>query len=176
MTMKRILTILGILAAVLLVGFLILRTTTKSNSPEATAQTNQNGLIVKVDYCRPYKKGRQIFGGLVPYGKVWRTGANEATLIKFDQNVTVAGQSLKAGEYTLWTIPSQQGWIVVINGETGQWGTNYDQKKDVFRTPISSRPHSPMAEQFTISFTPATGGTDMILAWDTTEAIVPIRQ
>ena len=174
--MKRILTILGILAAVLLVGFLIIRTVTKSNSPEATVQTNQNGLTVKVDYCRPYKKGRQIFGGLVPYGQVWRTGANEATRIKFDQNVTVAGQPLKAGEYTLWTIPSQQGWTVVINGETGQWGTNYNQKKDVFRAAISSRPHSPMAEQFTISFAPATAGTDMILAWDTTEAIVPIRQ
>ncbi|MDB5242332.1 MAG: hypothetical protein JWP57_2957 [Spirosoma sp.] len=174
--MKRVLIILGILSAILLVAFFILRSNTKSSSPAAVAQTNQNGLTVKVDYCRPYKKGRAIFGGLVPFGQVWRTGANEATLINFGQDVTVAGKPLKAGEYSLWTIPSQQGWIVIINGETGQWGTNYDPQKDVFRAPIQARPHSPLAEQFTISFAPASGGTDMILAWDQTEAVVPIRK
>lgn len=174
--MKRVLIILGIIAAVLLVAFFVIRTLTKSNSPEAIAQTSQNGLTVKVDYCQPYKKGRAIFGGLVPYGQVWRTGANEATIITLNQDVTFAGKPLKAGEYTLWTIPSQQGWIAIINRETGQWGTNYDPGEDVFRAPIVSRPHSPAAEQFTISFVPATGGTNMILAWDQTEAIVPIRR
>lgn len=174
--MKRVLTILGIVAAVLLVAFFAFRAFTKSSSPEAVAQTTQNGLTVKVDYCQPAKKGRAIFGGLVPYGKVWRTGANEATIIEFGQSVTVAGKPVKAGKYSLWTIPSQQGWMAVINGETGQWGTNYDQTKDVFRAPITSRPHSPVAERFAISFAPATGGTDMILAWDQTEAVVPIRQ
>ena len=174
--MKRILIILGIIAAVLLVGILVIRTVTKSSSPEAVAQIDRNGLTVKVDYCQPSKKGREIFGDLVPYGQVWRTGANEATVITFNQDVTVAGQPLKAGEYTLWTIPSQQGWIAIINRETGQWGTNYDQSKDLFRAPIVSRPHSPMAEQFTISFAPATSGADMILAWDQTEAVVPIRR
>lgn len=174
--MKRVLTILGIVAAVLLVAFFAFRAFTKSNSPEAVAQTTQNGLTVKVDYCQPSKKGRAIFGGLVPYGEVWRTGANEATIINFAQNVTVAGHPLKAGDYSLWTIPSQQGWIAVFNGQTGQWGTMYDQEKDVLRVPVSARPHSPTAERFTISFTPATGGTDMILAWDQTEAVVPIRQ
>lgn len=174
--MKRLLTILGILSVILLVAFLVLRTSTKSGSPAAVVQTNQNGLTVKVDYCRPYKKGRAIFGGLVPYGQVWRTGANEATLVSFGQDVTVAGKPLKAGEYSLWTIPSQQGWIAILNGETGQWGTNYDPKKDVFRVPIVARPHSPLAEQFTISFSPASGGADMILAWDETETVIPIRK
>ncbi len=174
--MKRILIILGALSAILLVAFLVLRSNAKSQSPAAVAQINQNGLTVKVDYCRPYKKGRAIFGGLVPYGQVWRTGANEATLISFGQDVTVAGHPLKAGEYTLWTIPSQQGWIAILNGETGQWGTNYDPKKDVFRAPIVARPHTPPVEQFTISFAPISGGTDLILAWDQTEAVVPIRK
>lgn len=174
--MKRVLTILGIVAAVLLVASFAFRAFTKSGSPEAVAQTTQNGLTVKVDYCQPAKKGRAIFGGLVPYGQVWRTGANEATVIEFEQPATVAGQPLKAGKYSLWTIPSQQGWIAVFNGQTGQWGTMYDQEKDVLRVPVSARPHSPTAERFTISFTPATGGTDMILAWDQTEAVVPIRQ
>ncbi|UFH53822.1 DUF2911 domain-containing protein [Spirosoma sp. KNUC1025] len=173
--MKRILIILGIIAAIALVGFFTFRSWTKSSSPEAVAQVDQNGLKVKVDYCQPYKKGRKIFGGLVPYGKVWRTGANEATVIDFDQNVTIAGQPLNEGKYSFWTIPSQQGWIAIFNSETGQWGTNYDQTKDVLRVPIVSRKHSPMAEQFYITFAPSANGTDMMLIWDETEAIVPIQ-
>ena len=174
--MKRILIILGIVAAVLLIGFFALRSFTKSKSPEAVAQIDQNGLKISVDYCQPYKKGRNVFGGLVPYGQVWRTGANEATIIRFDQNVIVAGQPLDKGKYTLWTIPSQAGWIAIFNGETGQWGTNYDQTKDVLRVPIVARKHSPMAEQFYISFSPSGNGTDMLLAWDETEAVVPIQK
>ena len=174
--MKRVLIILAGIVVLLVVAFFVVRSVTKSNSPEAVAQFEQNGFTVEVNYCRPYKKGRVIFGGLVPYGKVWRTGANEATTIKFGQDVTVAGQPVKAGSYTLWTIPSQQGWIVVINGETGQWGTNYDLKRDVLRVPVSTRPLSPPADQFEITFTPENTGTDMLLSWDTTEAVVPIRK
>lgn len=173
--MKRILIILGVIAAILLVTYFALRSYTKSASPETTAKIVQNGLSVTVKYCQPSKKGRKIFGGLVPYGQVWRTGANEATMIRINQNVTVAGQSLKAGDYTLWTIPSQQGWIAIFNGETGQWGTNYNQKRDVLRVPVVSRPHTPVAEQFTIHFEPQANGADMLLVWDDTEAVVPIR-
>ncbi len=174
--MKRLLIILGVIAAVVLIGFFVLRGWTKSGSPEAIAQVDQNGLKIKVDYCQPYKKGRKIFGGLIPYGKVWRTGANEATIVDFDQDVLVAGQPLEEGEYSLWTIPSQDGWIAIINRETGQWGTNYDQTKDVLRVPIVARKHSPVAEQFYISFSPVANGTSMILAWDETEAIIPIQK
>ncbi|GAB3491055.1 DUF2911 domain-containing protein [Spirosoma knui] len=174
--MKRIFIIIGSIAAVLLIAFFVLRSLTKSNSPESIAEIDQNGFHVKVDYCQPYKKGRKIFGGLVPYGQVWRTGANEATVIEFNQDVAVAGQPLDKGEYSLWTIPSEQGWIAIFNRETGQWGTNYDQTKDVLRVPIVSRKHSPPAEQFYITFVPASNGTDMVLAWDETEAIVPIQK
>ncbi|GAB2579176.1 DUF2911 domain-containing protein [Spirosoma areae] len=174
--MKRTLIIIGIIAAVALAAFFAFFSWTKSGSPEATAEVDQNGLKIKVDYCQPYKKGRKIFGGLVPYGQVWRTGANEATVIDFDQNIIVAGQPLDEGKYSLWTIPSQGGWIAIFNGETGQWGTNYDQTKDVLRVPIASRKHSPMAEQFYISFRPATNGIEMMLVWDETEAIVPIQK
>lgn len=174
--MKRILIILGVLATVLLVAFFVLRSVTKSNSPAATAETSQNGLTVKVDYCRPYKKGRTIFGDLVPYQKVWRTGANEATVIEFNKPVTIMGKSLKAGKYSLWSVPFPNGWQAIFNRETGQWGTNYDYTQDELRVMVNTRPHSPVAEQFTISFAPATGGTDLILAWDTTEAVIPIRQ
>lgn len=174
--MKRILIIVGIIAAVLLIGFFVVRSWTKSGSPEAIAQVDQNGLVIKVDYCQPYKKGRKVFGSLVPYDEVWRTGANEATVVDFDQHVVVAGQPLDEGTYSLWTIPSKEGWIAIFNKETGQWGTNYDQTKDVLRVPIVSRRHSPKAEQFYISFSPSANGTNMILAWDETEAIIPIQK
>ena len=173
--MKKILWIVGIIAVVIFIGYLGLRSYTKSASPEATSEINQNGVRVKVEYCQPYKKGRKIFGGLVPYGEVWRTGANEATVITLDQNVTVAGQPLDEGKYSLWTIPSEGSWMVIFNRETGQWGTSYDQTKDVLRVPVAARKRNAVAEQFYISFAPQSGGSDMLLAWDQTEAIVPIR-
>ena len=173
--MKKVLWIVGGLAVLVLIGFFGLRSFTKSSSPEAVATIDQNGVQVKVDYCQPYKKGRKIFGGLVPYGEVWRTGANEATIITIDQNVTVAGQPLDEGEYSLWTIPSQGSWMVIFNRETGQWGTSYDQTKDALRVPVAARKRNAVAEQFYISFAPQAGGSDMLLAWDQTEAIVPIR-
>ena len=174
--MKRVLIVLGVIAAVLLIAFFVLRSVTKSSSPEAVAQFDQNGLTVKVDYCQPSKKGREIFGGLVPYEKVWRTGANEATVIEFGQAVTIAGKPLKAGKYSLWTVPFPNGWQAIFNRETGQWGTSYNPAEDELRVMVASRPHSPMTENFTISFAPATNGADIILAWDQTEAIVPIRK
>ncbi|MGV3557712.1 DUF2911 domain-containing protein [Larkinella arboricola] len=173
--MKKVLWIIGALAVLVLVAFWGIRSYTKSASPEATAEINQNGVYVKVEYCQPYKKGRKIFGGIVPYGQVWRTGANEATIITLDQNVTVAGQPLDEGEYSLWTIPSEGNWIVIFNRETGQWGTDYDQTKDVLRVPVLARKRNAVAEQFYISFAPQSGGTDMMLVWDNTEAVVPIR-
>ena len=174
--MKRLFIILGVIGAVLLIAFFALRSFTKSASPEAVAEITQNGLKINGEYSRPSKKGRVIFGGLVPYGQVWRTGANEATVIHLNQDVSVAGQPLKAGDYSLWTIPSQQGWIAIFNGETGQWGTQYDKEKDVLRVPVGARPHSPLAEQFLIRFVPQSNGADMLLTWDETEAVVPIRR
>lgn len=174
--MKRILIILGIVAIVLLAGFLAVRSWTKSKSPEAKAEITQNGLTAQVDYCQPAKKGRKIFGGLVPYGQVWRTGANEATIIRFDENVLVAGQPLDKGKYSLWTIPSADNWIAIFNSETGQWGTSYDATKDVLRVPISAHKTPEAAESFVISFSPQADVINMLLKWDQTEAVVPIRK
>jgi len=154
---------------------------TKQFSPEATAEFDQNGLHVKVDYSQPSKKGRLIFGtvaehALVPYGKVWRTGANEATLLTVEPDVTVAGQPLPAGRYTLWTIPGPAQWQVIINDETGQWGTEYDPTRDHFRAPVPVRALPDTVQLFTISFRPADGGADLLLRWDTREVAVPIRK
>lgn len=173
--MKKVLRILAIVVAVLLLSFLGLRTFTKSKSPQAVLENSHNGLPVEVTYCRPYKKGRVIFGELVPFGEVWRTGANEATVIRIGRDVNVAGKPLPKGDYSLWTIPGPTEWTAIFNKETGQWGTNYNQEKDALRVPISSRKHAPMAEQFTIAFAPEGNGTNLVLFWDETEAIIPIR-
>ena len=105
--MNKIVKIILIVAAVLVVAFFGFKSFTKSKSPAETAKFDQNGLTVQVDYCRPYKKGREIFGKLLPYGQVWRTGANEATIFDVKQTIKVGDKTLKAGKYTLWT---HDGW------------------------------------------------------------------
>lgn len=172
--MNKIVKIVLIIAAVLAVAFVGLKTFTKSKSPAETAKFDQNGLTVQVDYCRPYKKGREIFGKLLPYGEVWRTGANEATIFDVKQDIKVGDKTLKAGKYTLWTIPNADKWTIILNSETGQWGTNYDEKKDVLRVDVPVGKSVEMMEQFKIDFAAATTGAEMVLRWDNTEVKVPI--
>ncbi len=148
---------------------------TSTLSPEEKLTFNNDGLEVKVVYCRPYKKDREIFGKLIPYGEVWRTGANAATIVSFNRNVTIAGKSVVAGEYTLWTIPNENNWTVILNKETGQWGTNYDENEDLLRVDISAEEVNSLVEQFTITLTKADTGIDMNLSWDNTRVVVPIR-
>lgn len=173
--MNKIVKIILISVVVLALAFFGYMTFTKSKSPAATAIHNQNGLSVQVDYCQPYKKDRVVFGQLVPYGKVWRTGANEATIFETKQDIKIADKPLKAGKYTLWTIPNPDKWIIIINGQTGQWGTMYDESKDVLRVEVPAGKIAETVEQFNINFVPETGGINMILRWENTEVKVPIR-
>ncbi len=173
--MNKFVRIALIVVAVLAVAFFALRTYTKSKSPEAVAVFKQDGLEVQADYCQPAKKGRAIFGSLIPYGQVWRTGANEATLVSFNKDVLLAGKPLKAGKYTLWTIPGANEWTIILNSETGQWGTSHDKSKDALRVNVASAMKPEAVESFTIAFAPQAGGADMLLRWDTTEVVVPIR-
>mgnify|MGYP002781172644 CR=1 FL=1 len=142
-------------------------------SPRDTARGTVGGVNVMVDYGRPYKKGRAIFAadGLVPYGKVWRTGANAATTLVTAGALDVGGTRLPAGTYTLYSIPSESGWQLVINWQTGQWGRVYDQAKDVARVPMKATKLSAPVEQFTIAVEPAA----LVLRWDMTEARVPLK-
>ena len=94
---------------------------------------------VTITYSRPGVKGRKIFGGLVPYGQVWRTGANEATTIAFSDDVTVEGQPLPKGTYSLYTIPNENEWTLIFNKISDQWGTSYDQKQDALRVNVKPR-------------------------------------
>lgn len=111
-------------------------------SPAMTSSGSVNGVTIKVSYSSPGVKGRKIWGELVPYNKVWRAGANEATLISFDKNVLVEGKTLPAGTYSLYAIPGESEWIIIFNSATGQWGINPDgtstenPAKDVLRATV----------------------------------------
>ncbi|WP_439582112.1 DUF2911 domain-containing protein [Dyadobacter bucti] len=175
--MKKILLIvLGVLA-VLALGFFGFKKYTKSFSPEAVAETSNNGVNVKVNYSKPGKKGRHIFGreqdkALLPYGKVWRTGANEATVIEIGQGVSIAGKPVEAGSYSLYSIPDQGSWKIILNSDVGQWGTEYNDGKNVLTVEVPIRVKPSVQELFTIYFEDIPNGSNMILSWDQTEAIV----
>jgi hypothetical protein len=167
--------IIGAILLFLLLVWLYLRWSNK-RSPQAIAQVTQNGISVSVKYCQPYKKGRTIFGGVVPYGKVWRTGANAATTIQLAQDVRINGNRLAKGRYSLYTIPTPTDWTVIINRRTGQWGISYKEAADIMRFVAPIRTYSPPAEQFFISFEPQPGGIQMLLTWDDVQVAVPMQK
>jgi hypothetical protein len=176
--MKRILLIVSVLIVVALLGFFGFKKYTKSFSPEAVAESTANGIEVKVIYSRPNKKGRLIFGreqdnALLPYGKVWRTGANEATLVELASDVYLAGKLVKAGTYSLYSVPGQSSWKIILNSETGQWGTEYNDGKDILTVEVPIRIKPSVQELFLIYFEEIPNGANMVLSWDQTEALVP---
>jgi hypothetical protein len=170
----RYIKIILIISALLAIYFVGNRFITKSHSPSSTAHHEKDGLEVTVEYCRPYKKNRDIFGGLVPFGKVWRTGANEATIIKLSKDVLIGGKSLKAGQYSLWTIPNANTWSIIINSEVGQWGTEYNAKKDVLQVSAPATTLEVPLEMLIIDFDDSSNGIEMLIKWDKTIVKVPI--
>jgi len=140
-------------------------------SPRDTVRVaNAGGASLMVDYGRPSKRGRAIFGNVVPYGQVWRTGANAATQFKTDKALDFGGTVVPAGFYTLWTIPTATGWKLVINGETGQWGTEHQASKDLYTIDMKTSTLPTPVERFTISVDPTPQGGALNLDWDTTRA------
>lgn len=154
---------------------------TKSFSPEEEVKFEDRDLKISVFYNRPYKKGREIFGALVPYGKVWRTGANEATVFETNKALTIEGKKLPAGKYSLWTIPDSVTWTIIFNSEYGQWGVNSnmeanrDPALDVLSVPAHVVKQEKIFEQFTIQFEKTADDVDMILLWDQTVVTVPMQ-
>ena len=144
-------------------------------SPRDTLRTSVAGANFTVTYSRPAKRGRAVFGGIVPWGEVWRTGANEATHFHTDKNLVIEGASVPAGTYTLWTIPRPDGWTLIINKQTGQWGTIYDSAQDLARVEMHVEPLEATADQFVISVEPMEAGAVLRLKWDDREAWVPIE-
>ena len=138
-----------------------------------TTRATAGGAALWVDYSRPSKRGRVIFGELVPYGQVWRTGANAATQFRTDKNLQMGGVTLPAGLYTLFTIPGPSEWTLIINSETGQTGTAHKPDRDLFRIPMKVSAPPQTVERFTIGVTPGDNGGVLYMEWDATRASVP---
>lgn len=132
--------------------------------------------IVRVVYSRPAKKEREIFGGIIKYGKVWRVGANEAPEIKFYRDVTIKGNKVKAGTYALYAIPNADEWTIILSTDVDQWGAySYTQDKDVLRVNVPAEKTNDVVENFTIQLIKSTDNeATMKLAWDQTVVEVPI--
>lgn len=148
----------------------------KSVADIAYYKTDRNAApSIKVIYSRPLKKGRAVFGSLVPYDKVWRTGANEATEIRLYQDMMFGDKEIKAGTYTLFTIPGSSEWTIILNSDTDVWGAySYKEENDVVRikVPVSSGNES--LEAFSIAFKQdSEEKIDMVLGWDTTRVKIP---
>jgi hypothetical protein len=142
-------------------------------SPHEKTEATVDGAKVSIEYGRPYMKGRKIFGGLVPYGQVWRTGADEATTLVTDQALVFGTVMVPAGTYTLYTIPGEKEWTLIVNKQTGQWGTQYSEAQDLGRISMKvSRLDSP-AEQLTISVADTASGGEAHFDWESTRASAP---
>lgn len=146
-------------------------------SPPGTAEVTLGGKKITIEYSRPSLKGRKAVGGdLVPYGKVWRTGANEATSLTTEINLNIGGANVPAGQYTLYTLPTENGWKLIINKQTGQWGTVYDEKQDLVRIDMKTTQLSAPVEQFTILLEPVNPAlVQLSLEWENTRVSVPIK-
>ena len=130
---------------------------------------------VRVIYSRPQLKGRSL-SELAPSGKVWRTGANEATEITFYSDVNFGGKSISAGTYSLFTIPGNDEWTVILNRNLNQWGAySYDESGDVARVTVPANSGRESLEPFSIAFKEADGGVEMVMGWDKTRIAVPIE-
>lgn len=140
-------------------------------SPISTVKQAVGLSEITVEYCRPSKSGRVIFGDLVPYGEVWRTGANASTKITFGEDVKINGQAIKAGTYSLYTIPTKDEWTVIFNKNLTLWGSDgYSEAEDAARIIVKTRKTAETLESFTIAFNnlkPAALNIDLM--WDNTK-------
>jgi hypothetical protein len=150
----------------------------KRPSPPAQAQCKfADGKTITTDYSSPRMKGRQIFGGLVPYNEVWRTGANEATTFVTTANLNAEGKDVPAGSYTIFTVPAQDKWTLIINKKTGEWGIPYHYESDeLVRVPMQVSKTSGPVENFTINYDQSGGGCTLQISWENTQASVKFSE
>ena len=132
--------------------------------------------VARLVYSRPQKDNRVIFGQLIEYDKVWRLGANEATELEFFKDVTIAGKKVLKGRYTLYAIPTESKWTLIINKDTDTWGAFiYDQKKDLLRTDVPVQLLNSPVDAFSMSFNKTDRGMELFVAWDTVGVSLPIE-
>ena len=155
----------------------------KRPSPPASAACKfSDGKTIKIDYSSPRAKGRKIFGeasekALVPYGQIWRTGANDATTFVTDTNLNVGGKAVPAGSYTIFTVPKADAWSLVISKKTGEWGTDYPgEKEDLVRAPMTVSKTSAPVENFTVAFDQAGSKCTLRMEWENTRSSVEITK
>ena len=148
----------------------------KRVSPPAQAQCKfSDGKTLTINYSSPRAKGRKIFGDLVPYGEVWRTGANEATTFVTTANLSVGGKDVPAGNYTIFTVPAADKWTLIVNKKTGEWGIPYKYESDeLLRTDMKVSPSSSPVENFTIALNSMGGNCTLNMSWENTQASVDI--
>ncbi|HVH10342.1 MAG TPA: DUF2911 domain-containing protein [Gemmatimonadales bacterium] len=144
-------------------------------SPPDSVMATVGGSTLSVRYSRPSMRGRVIFGNVVPWHQVWRTGANEATVFATSADLAIGGTTLPAGKYTLWTLPSPTGWTLIVNRNTGQWGTAYDARYDFARLDLRVEQLAQPVEQFTIAIEPQGKRGLLTLAWERTRASIPFE-
>ena len=145
-------------------------------SPPMDVKQTVDGKTVSLHYNAPSKRGREIFGALVPYDKVWRTGANPATALKTEANLKIGTATVPAGSYTLYTLPSTGAWKLIINKQTGQWGTKYDESQDLARVEMKKTALASPQETMSITLDPFQGKHSTLhVKWDTTDVSVPVQ-
>ena len=181
--LKRLLIVLAIIAlGLLLYSTFIENIFSPRLSPKDMAKIELNDLDLKVEYNRPSKREREIFGALVPFNKVWRTGANEATTFETNKNLRVSGLPLPEGKYTIWTVPMESSWKVMFNSRQYEWGVDekmepmWDPNYDVLEIEVPTIPMDTTVEKFTIAFDNTTGNLKLTMAWDNTKIEVPIEE
>jgi hypothetical protein len=145
-------------------------------SPLAISSIRYKDNYIKITYSQPQKKNRQVFGQLVPYGQVWRTGANEATEITTTTPIQIDSFKLPAGTYSLFSIPQKDKWTIIINADVGLWGAyNYNAAKDVWRFDVPVQPTDKLYDPFTIAFDHRNEVADLLIMWDRTKVSIPIK-
>jgi hypothetical protein len=174
--MKKTIVMGGVLSLVLICALVVAAQQDKSKRPSPPAQATWDlggGKSVTIDYSSPRAKGRKIYGELVPFGQVWRTGANEATTLVTPVDLTIGSTTVPAGSYTIFTVPNKDKWTLVISKKTGEWGTDYPgQANDLARVDMKVSTLPSPVENFTISFEKAGSGANLNIDWDTTRASV----
>jgi hypothetical protein len=163
---------LGMLAATLAPGATGHRKITEnSQSPTAETSVTLGGHAITIEYNAPSARGRQVEGGLVPYGAVWRLGADSATTLTADADITIGSLKVPKGIYTLYIAAKENGWTLIVNKQTGQWGTDYDQSQDLGRVPMKVSKLGAPAEKLYI----ALSSSGLEITWGNTKAVVPIK-
>jgi hypothetical protein len=178
--MKKVYAIGGMLSLLLCCALVVVAQQDKTKRPSPPAQAKWDlggGKSVTIDYSSPRTKGRKIYGELVPFGQVWRTGANEATTLVTTADLMIGGTAVPAGSYTIFTVPNKDKWALVISKKTGEWGTDYPgQANDLARVDMKVSALPSAMDNFTITLEKAGAGANLNIDWDTTRASVMVSK